>query len=77
MEVKMFSAHTQQIKWLLFPSISVWQVNPDPLTFTESEYIGDPAEEYAEQETDCTAKEAQIPEIEADEFESVYQWFLA
>ena len=73
----MFSAHTLQIKWQMLQTFPGWQVNPVPLTFTEKEYTGDPAEEYADQEAGCAANDAQIPEIEADEFESAYQWFLA
>jgi hypothetical protein len=76
MEVKMFSANTVQIKWQLLRTFADWQTNPAPLTFTESEYLGDPAEEYAKKEEGRSLSDAQIPEIEADEFEGAYQWFL-
>ena len=77
MEVKMFSAHTRQINWLMLHTLSCWLVSPSPLIFTVKEYTGDPADEYSNQEADCAANNDQTPEIDADEFESVYQWFLS
>ena len=77
MEVKMFSAHTLQINWQMLHTLSCWLVGPTPQTFTVDEYIGDPAEEYTNQVSVSTANNDQTPEIDADEFESAYQWFLS
>jgi hypothetical protein len=77
MEAKVFTTNSLQIKWQLFQDLPAWQMNPLPLTFPEGEYTGDPAEEYAEQDAGWAADKTQICEVEADEFESVYHWFLS
>jgi hypothetical protein len=58
-----------------------WLVLPGPLTFTCDEYLGNPEQEIlvqcAEQAARQKADPFQTPEIDPDEFESAYLWFLA
>ncbi len=61
---------------LRFDVIVNWLLPPEPPRYTAEEILGDPAEEIASYETSAVPV-APIPEIDPDEFESAYQWFLA
>ncbi len=56
---------------------SSWLVQPTGLSFTYEDYLGDTESDYAA----CAAGKVKItsetPQIDADEFEAEYAWFLS
>ena len=52
-----------------------WLVSPDPLAVTCDEFLGKPEEAIVEEGISVRPDTFALPEIEAEEFERVFQWF--
>jgi hypothetical protein len=61
-----------------FPARNLnWVVQPAPQAFTTEEIIGDLAEAEYSAATSIPIKAEQVPNVAAEDFETIYCWFIS
>jgi hypothetical protein len=66
----------RNIEQIFTNTFGCWLIQPETQIYTYEDYIGDPSDEYA-QAAACPPAAPQAIEIEPEEFEAVYNWFIA
>ena len=65
----------QAFRLLWARTFNGWLVGPAPLIVTCDEFLGKPEEAIVEEGISVRLDNFALPEIEAEEFERVFQWF--